>query len=156
MKKVVLICAFLSVPYSFADECNAGDILVASCNLPGEIQRHASFCAEKDSDVIKYLFRRDNKLELEVDFNSRNKLKRWVDLGTYSTYLGFKKGQYSYVLIVPEERPNAVAILKISKGGEAISTKRCDSNSFGEVEIKSNSIEDVLDATVRNDGFEFP
>ncbi|MEN5017995.1 hypothetical protein ABEH87_16790 [Erwinia sp. Eh17-17] len=83
-------------------------------------------------------------------------MKRWVDLGTYSTYLGFNKGAYSYVLIVPEERLDAVALLQISKNGEKISTRRCESNSFGEKHIKRRSIEDVPDENVRDHGFKFP
>src|SRR5471030_2293517 len=149
MKKIVCIFAIISVTYSFADECNVDETLVASCNLSGKVQRSAVFCAKKNNNTIKYTFKRGDKPELEVDFNPQNKLKRWVDLGTYSTYLGFNKGQYSYVLIVPEERPNVVALLEVSRNGEIISTKGCDSNSFGKKDIKSNSIEDMLDATIR-------
>ena len=36
MKKIVFICAVMLVPHSFADECNADEIMVASCNLPGK------------------------------------------------------------------------------------------------------------------------
>lgn len=45
----------------------------------------------------------------------KNKLKRWLDLGTYTTYFGFNKGGYSYVLGVPEEKPGAVAFLDVKK-----------------------------------------
>ncbi|MEA9393394.1 hypothetical protein SJI19_23140 [Acerihabitans sp. TG2] len=113
-------------------------------------------CKKNNYNTIKYTFKRGDKPELEVEFNPKNKLKRWVDLGTYSTYLGFNKGQYSYVLIVPEERSNVVALLEFSKNGERISTKRCDSNSFGKKDIKSNSIEDMPDATIIDNGFTFP
>lgn len=156
MKKIVFICAVMLVPYSFANECNTDEILVASCNLSGEIQRSALFCAKKNNDKIRYSFKRGNVSELVVEFNSQNKLKRWVDLGTYSTYLGFNKGEYSYVLIVPEERSGAVALLEVSRNGEKINTRRCESNSFGEQHLKKNSIQDVLDETVRNNGFKFP
>ncbi|WP_185157462.1 hypothetical protein [Klebsiella pneumoniae] len=42
-------------------------------------------------------------VELEVNFDVKNKLKRWLDLSTYTTYFGFNKGAYSYILGVPEE-----------------------------------------------------
>lgn len=156
MKKIVFICAVMLVPHSFADECNADEIMVASCNLPGKVQRLAVFCAKKNNDTVRYSFKKNNVTELSIDFSSKNKMKRWVDLGTYSTYLGFNKGAYSYVLIVPEERLDAVALLQISKNGGKISTRRCGSNSFGEKHIKRRSIEDVPDENVRDHGFKFP
>lgn len=94
--------------------------------------------------------------ELNVDFTPKNKLKRWLDIGTYTTYLGFNRGVYSYVLIVPEEKPGAVASLHIKKYGETISTLSCDENSFGDENIKIGSIEDVSDDIVRDNGFKFP
>lgn len=42
-------------------------------------------------------------------------LKKWVDLATYTTYLGFNRGEYSYVLRVPAEKPGAVAFLDVKK-----------------------------------------
>lgn len=156
MKKILFIFLFMSVSDSFAEGCNADEIMVASCDLPGKAQRMAVFCAKKHNDNVRYLFEENNLPELSVEFNSRNRMKRWVDLGTYSTYLGFNKGKYSYVLIIPEERPDAVALLEIKLNGEKISTKRCNSNSFGEHHIKKDSIEDVPDEIVRENGFKFP
>lgn len=45
------------------------------------------FCA--NNNVVRYLFRDINNgnVELEVKFNAQNKLKRWLDLGTYTTFL---------------------------------------------------------------------
>ncbi|WP_133522784.1 hypothetical protein [Buttiauxella sp. JUb87] len=85
-----------------------------------------------------------------------NRLKRWLNSGTNTTYLGFNKGAYSYVLLIPEEKQGAVALLDIKKNGEVISSKRCNSNSFGEKGIQSRSIEDIVDDTVRNNEFKFP
>lgn len=135
--------------------CNAGETLVASCHLPGKIKRTAAFCAN-DNHEIRYFFKKADNIELEVRFDAKNKLKRWLDSGTYSTYFGFNRGAYSYVLIVPEERCGVVAILDIKKNGEIISSKDCSSNSFGEKDIKSNSIEDVPDSLVRDNHFKFP
>lgn len=62
-----------------------------------------------------YIFKKGSSTELDVDFNSQNKLKRWVALGTYTTYLGFSRGEYSYVISVPEERPGVVAQFDVKK-----------------------------------------
>lgn len=118
--------------------------------------KFAAFCANERNNTIKYTFSKGGGPELTVEFNFQNKLKRWVDLGTYTTYFGFDRGAYSYVLMVPEEKTGAVAVLDIKKNGNVISTKRCESNSFGEKDIKMNSIEDMSDSLVRNNGFKFP
>lgn len=80
-----------------------------------EQKKVAMFCA--NNNVVRYLFRDINNgnAELEVKFNAQNKLKRWLDLGTYTTYFGFNNGAYSYVLGVPEEKPGVVAFLDVKK-----------------------------------------
>jgi hypothetical protein len=137
-------------------ECKDTDVLIASCHFSGVSQRVATFCLNKKNSVIECTFQKNNKKELNVSFSLENKLKRWVDLGTNTTYFGFNKGGYSYILIIPEEKPNVVALLDIKQNGIDISTNRCDSNSFGERNIKSNSIEDVPDEIVRSNNFKFP
>lgn len=156
MKKVIFILAALMMSHAYADECASNEILIASCTLSGKLKRMAIFCADPQSDTIKYTFKKGNASELIVDFNYQKKLKRWVDLGTYTTYLGFNRGEYSYVLSVPEERPGVVAQLDVKRKNKIISSKQCDSNSFGEANIKMNSIEDVKDGAVRDNGFLFP
>ncbi|WP_336215300.1 hypothetical protein [Enterobacter sp. P82] len=156
MKKILLTLVLSVAHYSYASECQPNETLIASCNLSGKISRLAAFCANKDEDTIRYSFSKGNTSELTVTFNSKNKLKRWVDSATYTTYLGFNRGVYSYVLRIPEEKPGVVALLDVKKNGGIISTKRCSSNSFGEEDIKINSIEDVDDSVVRNNGFKFP
>jgi len=156
MKVISFFLITFVANYSYASECQSGETLIASCEIPGKIKSVAAFCAKKEDDTIRYTFNKGNISELTVYFDSQNKLKRWVDLGTYTTYLGFNRGVYSYVLIVPEEKPGVVAYLDVKKNGGVISFKRCASNSFGEKDIKMNSIEDVDDAFVRNNGFDFP
>ncbi len=156
MKKSIFLLAALMTLHVYADECANNEILIASCTLSGKVTRVAKFCADPQSDTIKYTFKKGGASELTVDFNSHNKLKRWVDLGTYTTYLGFSRGEYSYVLSVPEERLGAVAQLDVKKNNKIISSKQCDSNSFGEEGVKINSIEDVQDSSVRGNGFKFP
>lgn len=135
--------------------CNVEEKLVASCDLPGEIKRTAAFCADKNNK-IKYYFKESHAIKFKIEFNSERKLKRWLDLGTYTTYFGFNNASYTYVLGVPEEKPGALAFLEIKKNGKTISSKECSSNSFGEKNIESDSIEDVPDSVVRGDFFKFP
>lgn len=156
MKKIIFITIMMFTFNVYSTECNTNDVLIASCNLSGKTKRVAIFCADEKTDTVYYTFKKGNTPELTVNFSEKRKLKRWVDQGTYTTYFGFTRGEYSYVMGVPEERPGATAFLDIKKGGETISSKECDSNSFGEKDVKNSSIEDVLDSSVRNNSFKFP
>lgn len=156
MKKMIFILTMVFVPYTYASDCGVDETLIASCDFSGKVSRKAVFCANEKDETIKYIFSKGNSSELIVNFNSKEKLKRWVDLGTYTTYIGFNQGQYSYVLRIPEEKPGVVAQLDVRKNGKLISNKQCDSNSFGEKDIKMKNIEDVLDSSVRDNGFKFP
>jgi len=155
MKKIIFLLIFSPFIYSYANECNFDETLIASCNFSGETNRKAIFC-EKNGESTRYFFKKNDHIELEEKFYSTNKLKRWKDLGTYTTYFGFNKGAYSYILGVPEERPGVVAFLDVRKNGKTISSKECDSNSFGNKDIKSKSIEDVPDSGIRDNNFRFP
>ncbi|CRY56867.1 Uncharacterised protein [Yersinia intermedia] len=156
MKRLLFIFLLVPVYQTYAAECNSDETMIASCSLPGKIQRVAAFCTNEKTDTLYYVFKKGGNIELKVDFNTSRKLKRWVDQWTYTTYFGFSQGKYDYVLGVPEEKPNAMAFLNIKKDGESISITNCNSNSFGEKDIKSNSIDDVSDSSVRNNGFKFP
>ncbi|EEE2004597.1 hypothetical protein CI266_005049 [Salmonella enterica subsp. enterica serovar Kotte] len=153
--KILLSLLFIFSFHSYASECDFNETLLASCDFSGD-GRTAVFCASNYKNESRYFLRNTDVTEFEVKFNDGNKLKRWLDLGTYTTYLGFNKGRYSYVLGVPEEKPDVVAFLDIKKNGRVISTKKCSSNSFGEKNFKNNSIDDVLDRVVRDNGFKFP
>lgn len=155
MNGIILAALFFPL-LIHASECGLSETLIASCELSGKVKRVATFCANTRDDTIRYAFKKGGSLELVVNFNKRHKLKRWVDLGTYTTYLGFSQGGYSYVLSVPEEKPGVVAQLDVRKNHQIISAKQCNENSFGEEGIKMNSIEDVSDSLVRDNGFKFP
>ncbi|MEN5017994.1 hypothetical protein ABEH87_16785 [Erwinia sp. Eh17-17] len=73
MKKIVLICAVMLVPHSFADECNADEIMVASCNLPGKVQRLAVFCAKKIMILLGIPLRKITLLSFLLIFLQRIK-----------------------------------------------------------------------------------
>lgn len=113
-EKNIFLLSLIMISRAYADVCNVGETLVASCNLPGEINRTAAFCAN-DNHSVRYFFKKIDSIELQVSFDAKNKLKRWLDLGTYTTYLGFNKGSYSYVLGIPEEKPGVVAFFDIKK-----------------------------------------
>lgn len=156
MKRFLFTLLAACVFPAYATECRTGETLIASCSLPGTTARVADFCINKKTNSIYYAFSKGGRVELKVDFNENEKLKRWVDKWTYTTYFGFSQGKYDYILGVPEEKPGAVAFLKIKKDGESLSTKSCNANSFGEKNVVSNKIEDVPDANVRDNGFKFP
>jgi len=155
MKLISSLICLMMVSYSHGDVCDFGETVVELCNLTGKINSTVVFCANGDQEV-RYLFKKNDSVELEVDFDATNKLKRWMDLGTYTTYFGFNKGGYSYVLGVPEEKLGAVAFLDVKKNGKIISSKECSSNSFGEKNVQNKSIEDVLDSSVKDNAFRFP
>ncbi|GAA0480545.1 MULTISPECIES: hypothetical protein [Tatumella] len=156
MKKYIFVFMMFSISYANASECAKNETLIASCSLSGKLSRIATFCAKPKNGMIKYTYKNGMETELVVDFDFENRLKRWVDLATYTTYLGFSRGEYSYILSIPEEKPGVVAQLDVKKNNKIISSKQCDSNSFGDEGIKMNSIEDVSDDVVRDGGFKFP
>lgn len=156
MKKNMFFITALVMSQAYANECASNEILIASCTLSGKVERIAAFCANLKDDTVKYRFTKGGETELVVGFNHQNKLRRWVDLGTYTTYLGFSRSDYSYILSVPEEKPGVVAQLDVKKNNKIIISKQCDFNSFGEERLKMNSIEDIPDNLVRDSGFKFP
>lgn len=155
MKLIFFLLSVMIVPVSYAVPCNNSETLVASCDLPGKIKRSASFCTS-DNQEIRYYFKKNNSIELQIDFHQKRKLKRWVDLATYTVYLGFNNGIYSYVMGIPEEKPGAVAFMEVKKNGRILSSYNCLSNSFGKKDIDNESIEDIEDSSIRDNGFIFP
>lgn len=55
MKAPFLICLMVA-SYYYADVCEVGETLVASCNLPSKIDSTAAFCANGNLE-IKYFLR---------------------------------------------------------------------------------------------------
>lgn len=131
----ILLLLFIFSFYSYGSECDFNETLLASCAFPGG-RRVAVFCANNFKNESRYFLKNVDIVELEVKFNDKNKLKRWLDLGTYTTYIGFNKGYYSYLIGIPEEKPDAVAFFDIKKNGRVISTKKCSANSFGEKKLR--------------------
>ncbi len=155
--KIILFTLFLMYSlHSNADECGLDEIMIASCALKGNTHRTASFCVNEKKGYLYYSFKRNKKEELRVNFSQDRKLKRWVDQWTDTTYFGFSRGEYDYVLGVPEEKLDAVAFLDVKKNGDSLVLNSCISNSFGSKDVKSSSIEDVSDSSVRDNNLKFP
>ncbi|MDQ9206502.1 hypothetical protein QBS70_20820 [Cronobacter sakazakii] len=114
MKFIFFLFSLCVFSDCYADVCNDEEKLVASCDLPGKTSRTAAFCAGKNNEVI-YYFKESRAIKFKIKFNPERKLKRWLDLGTYTTYFGFNNASYTYVLGVPEEKPGALAFLEIKK-----------------------------------------
>jgi hypothetical protein len=137
--------------------CKSDEIEIAACQIDETKERLISFCLDKKRDVINYRFGKKNSIELTTKFTNENKLQRWTDMGTYTVYLGFKRGEYSYSLGIPQETINAKAFLSIKRNRERLGhDKLCVGNSFGDKNISSNSIIDIDDEVVRSGGFDFP
>lgn len=137
--------------------CKSDEIEIAACQIDEPKERLISFCLDNKTDVVNYRFGKKNSMELITTFTNENKLQRWTDVGTYTVYLGFKRGEYSYSFGIPQETINAKAFLSIKRKGETLwHDKLCAGNSFGDKNISSNSIIDIDDEDVRNSSFDFP
>ena len=157
MKLACVILLFVTNVAHAVDGCPSGQKLIAECSLPGKVERKALICYTRDKPILlTYYFKKNGRVELEVKFTEKNKLKRWTDEGTYTRYFGFFRGSYSYTIGVPEERPGALAFLDIKDGDTLLSTTDCLSNSFGEKDAEHPYIENVPDVKVRENHFKFP
>lgn len=137
--------------------CTSDEIEIAACKIDEPKQRLVSFCLDKKKDVINYRFGRKNATELVVEFTNKDQLQRWTDAGTYTVYLGFKRGEYSYSFGIPQETIDAKAFLSVKRKGERLGhDKLCTNNSFGDKKISSNAIVDIDDEIIRDSGFDFP
>lgn len=153
-----LLSLFLNTAVHASEEtlCKAKEIMIASCQLDETKTRILSFCSTADKNKVVYRFGKKTNLELKVAFSGANRMWRWLDAATYTTYFGFRKGIYGYSFGVPQETYGAKAFLDITKGGELIRSQNCIDNSFGEKHLLSEAIHDVTDGSVRNNNFLFP
>lgn len=131
--------------------CKSFEVNVVSCEVEGRKKKVISICAGSSDngrtfDNIRYLFGQKNNIQLEYSVkqnNTKSKMYRGVDNGTFTTYFGFKNGEYFYVIGVPEERYGAKAFLNIFKNNEIITSLQCKTNSFGMKNIQSNLLTTV-------------
>lgn len=89
-------------------------------------------------------------------FRAIRPLFRWVDKATYTTYFGFRTGEYGYVVGVPQQTFGAKAFLEVLKLNKTIMSKTCTANSFGSERLKSVAIKELEDGSVRAQHFSFP
>ncbi len=135
--------------------CHSKEVAIATCQADSE-DKIFSFCANIPGDGVRYRSGTKSEITYERHFSNKDPLSRWTDLATYTVYLGFRDKEFTYVLAVPEERNDAVAILEILKNNETSKRYRCEDNSFGEKMYSSKSIKDVEDEKVRGNRFIFP
>ncbi|WP_139199074.1 hypothetical protein [Pseudomonas panipatensis] len=136
--------------------CAVDEVVIASCQLDEVKHRVLSICYKNNGKNVFYRFGRKENVELFVSFSREKRISRWIDFGTYTTYFGFRRGRYSYVLGIPEESYGARAFVKIKKDEEKVMSRNCIANSFGEKLMRSPLIEDVEDEVVRRSDFIFP
>jgi hypothetical protein len=135
--------------------CSLDEVVIASCHISAK-NKIVSFCSSSDREKISYRFGVVSKIELEAVFSNNIPLSRWVDVATYTVYLGFKRREYNYVFGVPQETLGAKAFLDVTKGSESIMSAVCTDNSFGEKNLINTAIRDMEDESVRSNGFLFP
>lgn len=136
--------------------CAPDEIMIASCHLSEKKRRAVSFCASADKSIINYRFGLRPDITMASSFSNAVPLYRWEDAATYTVYLGFREGNYSYVFGVPQETLGARAFLSVAKNNKSSMSLLCINNSFGEKRFKSEAIIDVADNIVRNADFIFP
>jgi hypothetical protein len=136
--------------------CKSYESEIASCSLKGKSKKIASICVSKKTKQVAYYFGTKQKIELEVKFSSDHVLYRWVDPGSYVTFLGFNQDGYSYVIGVPQETYSARAMLIVKDSKRLIDFNHyslCLRNSFGQKEWVGEGVQDVYG---REGDFLFP
>ncbi|WP_223515943.1 hypothetical protein [Pseudomonas sp. GL-R-26] len=162
MKKIIkhyllfVCCVSANVYACEVDLCKADEMVIASCRLSEAKGRVVSFCASANKKTISYRVGSNSDLEMNIQFSNKKPVSRWLDVGTYTTYFGFRRAAYSYVLGVPQESLGARAFLEVAKNDKILTSVDCVDNSYGEKNIDSEAIINVQDDLVRSNGFLFP
>lgn len=136
--------------------CVKNETLIAGCHLDEQKQRSVSLCSSADKETITYRFGTPEKDEMTQTFRATRPLFRWVDKATYTTYFGFRTGEYGYVVGVPQQTFGAKAFLEVLKLNKTIMSKTCTANSFGSERLKNVAIKELDDGSVRAQHFSFP
>jgi hypothetical protein len=159
MKKFCLLFIYFVSVDAYASEttlCRINEIVIASCRLDEAKGRVVSFCANTNKNIVTYRVGSNSDLEMDIKFSKRKPVSRWLDIGTYTTYFGFRREAYSYVFGVPQESLGAKAFLEVIKNDKIIASLDCTDNSYGEKNIDSEAIISVGDDSVRDNEFLFP
>jgi hypothetical protein len=130
--------------------CSSYEVNIASCEVDNKSKKAFSICAEssdygKSFDSIHYRYGTTTKVSLEYTANTVNKnlFYRGIDMGTYTTFIGFKNIEHFYTIGIPPERHNARAFLTIYRDKKVISNLQCQTNSFGMKNLQSQLFIDV-------------
>jgi hypothetical protein len=156
---IILVSKLTIAADNIGNLCRSNEIEIASCQLEGAHMKTLSICADQQKESISYYFGTRQKIELNVNFSSSNKIYRWLDSETYATLIGFNQAGYSYVFGIPQETLEAKAFLLVKKSSAQLdfsSPRLCTANSFGNKNFMSDAIYDVDDKVVRGKGFQFP
>lgn len=150
----LVVSVFLYSGVSFASIAKTTQFI--SCSLPGKNSRHVIFTLDNSSQKISYEFIRNGKVELKVLFNEQNNLLRLYDHNMGVLYYGFKRGQYSYVLMVINgaEKEECSMSFDVKKDNKVIQSSDCLPSSFSSSDVKSKFIRDV--SLNGNEEFDFP
>ena len=127
--------------------CVSGETMIATCQIERN-KTTMSICAA-DGDKVVYRSGTPEKLDPVIEFTQASPLTRWVDLGTYTTYFGYRAGEYAYILGVPEEKYGAIAFFSLTERNKRLDTIDCADNSFGEKRYLSRAIKDIDDEFAR-------
>lgn len=138
--------------------CEQNDTEVISCSLPGVVARNISFCLNSNTQKINYYFKKEGRVELNVLFDSKRKLKRLTDKNMGVTYFGFSRGEYSYILSIINgmEAEEYSMSFDIKKEGKIIQSNDCLSNSYRNSNIVSKYIDSTPYSSVKSGDFIFP
>ncbi len=138
---VLFSCGFENARAEDEDLCRSGEIIIAACQLSADNTRH-SICGAGANKII-YRSGTLDKIELVVEFTEASPISRWINRGTYTTYFGFRAGDFAHIFGVPEEKYGAVAFLALTKNNIRERTTACMHNSFGDKKFPSKAIRDV-------------
>lgn len=134
--------------------CNSDETMIATCDLKTE-KSSRSICGIGDETVFYRSGTREH-LDFAIEFNPPSPITRWIDLGTYTTYFGYRDGERAYILGVPEEKHGALAFLVSRKKNESEDMIECHENSFGDKKYPSKAIKDIDDDYARENKLWLP
>lgn len=157
MKKIIPKLCVLTISILFLNKvhseslCLEQENIVASCQLNEVKKRKISICYSSLKEKAFYRIGKDiNNLEMTKEFTKNEPLIRWLNLGTYTTYFGFKNGTY-YYQIADSDRVGQKPFLTVTdKSGKELLDKTCSDISEGNKKFKSNVIVDVDNDVVLN------
>ncbi len=134
--------------------CNLDEIMIATCDLETE-HSSRSICG-LGNDTVYYRGGTRRNLDFVIEFTQSFPISRWLDLGTYTTYFGYRDDERAYIFGVPEEKYGALAFLVSRDNHKSEDIVQCLENSFGDKKYPSRAIKDIDDDYARENKFRLP